>query len=64
MGLKAASGLGGALSMLPGAARVGIPLSLGATGIQYLRENPDFMKNKMQGISKIPLLDEMTGPLP
>ena len=62
MGLKAASGLGGALSMF--SPRVGIPLSLGATGIQYLRENPDFIKNKMQGISNIPLLDEMTGPLP
>jgi hypothetical protein len=62
MGLKAASGLGGALSMF--SPRVGIPLSLGATGIQYMRENPDFIKNKMQGISNIPLLDEMTGPLP
>jgi len=58
MGLKAASGLGGALSMLPGAARFGIPLSLGATGIQYLRENPDFIKNNMQKISNIPVLNE------
>ena len=64
MGLSAASGLGGVMSMFPPSAPVGVPLSLGASGIQYLRNNPDLIKRKMQGISDIPLLDEMTGPLP
>jgi hypothetical protein len=44
MGLKAASGVGGALSMFPPSAPVGIPVSLGASGIQYIRENPDLLE--------------------
>jgi hypothetical protein len=64
MGLKAASGVGGALSMFPASAPVGIPLSLGASGIQAYRENPDWLRKKMEGSANIPLLNEMTGPLP
>jgi hypothetical protein len=64
MGLSAASGFGGVMSMFPPSAPVGVPLSLGASGIQYLRDNPDLIKRKMQGLANAPLLDEMTGPLP
>ena len=71
MGLKAASAFGGGLSMYPPAAVVGVPLSLGATAAQAYRDDPQMlqramksMSGKMQGAANIPLLNEMTGPLP
>jgi hypothetical protein len=48
MGLKAASALGGGLSMFPPAAVVGIPLSLGATAVQAYRDDPEYFKQKMK----------------
>lgn len=64
MGLKAASAIGGGLSMFPPTAAVGIPLSLGATAAQAYRDNPEYIKKKMQGLANVPLLNEMTEPLP
>ncbi len=52
MGLKAASALGGGMSMFPTAAPVGIPLSLGASGLQYLRENPDVPEKMMRRVGE------------
>jgi hypothetical protein len=48
MGLKAASAVGGGLSMFPPAASVGVPLSLGATAAQAYREDPEYFKQKMK----------------
>ena len=56
--------LGSGLSMFPGTAPVGIPMTLGAATAQEYRKNPDFLRQKMQGAANIPMLDEMTGPLP
>ncbi len=64
MGLKAASAIGGGLSMFPPSAPVGIPLSLGATAADFYRSNPDFIKRKMQELADTPLLEEMTAPRP
>lgn len=50
MGLKAASAVGGGLSMFPLTAPVGIPLSLGATAADLYRDNPDWVKQKMDGM--------------
>lgn len=50
MGLKAASAIGGGLSMFPVTAPVGIPLSLGATAYDLYRDNPDWVKQKMEGL--------------
>ena len=50
MGLKTAGALGGALSMFPPAAVVGVPLSLGASGIQAYRENPEWLGQKMKSL--------------
>jgi hypothetical protein len=64
MGLKAASAVGGGLSMFPATAPLGVPLSLGATAADFYRSNPDFLRKKMQGMADIPLLEEMTAPRP
>jgi hypothetical protein len=48
MALKGTSALGGALSMFPPAALVGIPLSLGATAAQAYRDDPEYYKQKMK----------------
>ena len=48
MALKGTSALGGALSMFPPAALVGIPLSLGATAAQAYREDPEYFKQKIK----------------
>jgi hypothetical protein len=48
MGLKAASAIGGGLSMFPPTAVVGIPLSLGATAADLYRDNPEYFKEKMK----------------
>lgn len=50
MGLKAASAIGGGLSMIPVTAPLGIPLSLGATAVDLYRDNPDWVKQKMEGL--------------
>jgi hypothetical protein len=50
MGLKAASAIGGGLSMIPVTAPLGIPLSLGATAYDLYRDNPDWVKQKMDGV--------------
>ena len=64
MALSGANILGSGLSMFPGTAAVGIPMTLGATAAQAYRDNPDYLRQKMQGAANIPLLEEMTGPLP
>jgi hypothetical protein len=64
MALSGANILGSGLSMFPGTAPVGIPMTLGAAAAQEYRKNPDFFRKKMQGLADVPLLDEMTGPLP
>jgi hypothetical protein len=64
MALSGANILGSGLSMFPGTAPVGIPMTLGASAAQAYRKNPDFLRKKMQGLADVPLLDEMTGPLP
>jgi hypothetical protein len=67
MMLSGANILGSGLSMFPGTAPVGVPLMLGTTAAQTYRDNPDvqaYIKKKMQGLADMPLLDEMTGPLP
>ena len=48
MALKGTSALGGALSMFPPSALVGIPLSLGATAAQAYREDPEYFKQKIK----------------
>jgi hypothetical protein len=48
MGLKGAGVLGGALSMFPATAPVGIPLSLGSTAAQAYREDPEYFNQKMK----------------
>lgn len=50
MGLKAASAIGGGLSMFPPTAVVGVPLSLGATAYDLYRDNPDWVRQKMEGL--------------
>ena len=48
MALKGTSALGGALSMFPPTALVGIPLSLGATAAQAYRDDPEYFKQKLK----------------
>jgi hypothetical protein len=48
MGLKAASAIGGGLSLFPPTATLGIPLSLGATAAQAYREDPEYYNQKMK----------------
>jgi hypothetical protein len=48
MGLKAASAIGGGLSLIPATAPLGIPLSLGATAVDMYRDNPEYIKQKMK----------------
>jgi hypothetical protein len=48
MGLKAASAIGGGLSLIPATAPLGIPLSLGATAADMYRDNPEYIKQKIK----------------
>jgi hypothetical protein len=67
MFLSGANILGSGLSMFPGTAPVGIPLAIGTGAAQAYRDSPDaqaYVKRKMQGLADVPLLNEMTGPLP
>jgi hypothetical protein len=48
MGLKAASAIGGGLSMFPPTAVVGVPLSLGATAVQAYRDDPEYFNQKLK----------------
>jgi hypothetical protein len=63
MALSGANILGSGMMFSPyapaGAALVG-----GASAAQAYRQNPDFLRKKMQGLADVPLLNEMTGPLP
>jgi hypothetical protein len=59
--------LGSGLSMFPATAPVGVPLAIGTAAAQAYRDSPEaqaYIRKKMQGLADIPLLDEMTGPLP
>jgi hypothetical protein len=59
--------LGSGLSMFPPTAPVGIPLAIGTGAAQAYRNSPDaqaYVRKKIQGLADVPLLDEMTGPLP
>ena len=60
MGLKAASAIGGGLSMFPPTAPLGIPLSLGATAADLYRSNPEMFKKKA-GATEESYPDPMTG---
>jgi len=67
MFLSGANILGSGMSLFPGTAPVGIPLAIGSGAAQAYRDSPDaqaYVKKKMQGLADVPLLDEMTGPLP
>lgn len=57
--LNAVSGLGGVMSMFPATAPYGIPLSLGASGIQAIRENPDLLKTISDRAGEMPYSDPM-----
>jgi cold shock CspA family protein len=48
MALKGTGIVGGALSMFPPTAAIGIPLSLGATAIQEYRDDPEYYNQKMR----------------
>jgi hypothetical protein len=61
MGLKAASAIGGGLSMIPVTAPLGIPLTLGATAVQAARDNPNFLDQLKSRIGDMPYSDPMTG---
>jgi hypothetical protein len=62
MALSGANILGSGLSMFPATAPVGVPLMLGTGAAQAYREDPEFLRRKMEGSADIPLLDEMTAP--
>ena len=48
MALKGTGIVGGALSMFPPTAAIGVPLSLGATAAQAYREDPEYYNKKMK----------------
>lgn len=62
MALSGANILGSGLSMFPATAPVGVPLMLGTGVTQAYREDPEFLKRKMEEAANIPLLEEMTAP--
>jgi hypothetical protein len=62
MALSGANILGSGLSMFPATAPVGVPLMLGTGAAQAYREDPEFLRQKMESSANIPLLDEMTAP--
>jgi hypothetical protein len=67
MGLSGLNVLGAGMSLFPPTAPVGIPLAAGSALTQEYRNNPEmqeYLRQKMQGMARHPLLDEMTGPLP
>lgn len=64
MALKGAGAIGGGLSMIPGAATVGVPLALGASAIQAYREDPEMLNRLIKRMSESKPLessDPMTG---
>jgi hypothetical protein len=67
MALSGANILGSGMSLFPATAPVGVPLAIGSAAAQAYRDSPEaqaFIRKKMQGLADMPLLDEMTGPLP
>jgi hypothetical protein len=68
MGLQGATAVGGVMSMFPPTMPLGIPLATGAGLTQAYREDPEMIKRMIERLTRktgdIPLLDEMTGPLP
>lgn len=66
MALSGANILGAGMSLF-GGAPVGVPLMAGASAAQAYRNSPEaqaYVRKKIQGLADVPLLDEMTGPLP
>jgi len=66
MFLSGANILGSGMMFTP-AAPYGAALAGGSAAAQAYRDSPDaqaYVKRKMQGLADMPLLDEMTGPLP
>lgn len=66
MALSGANILGAGMSLF-GGAPIGVPLMAGASAAQAYRNSPEaqaYVRKKMQGLADIPMLDEMTGPLP
>lgn len=66
MALSGANILGAGMSLF-GGAPIGVPLMAGASAAQAYRNSPEaqaYVRKKMQGLADVPLLDEMTGPLP
>ena len=59
MGLKAASAIGGGLSMFPTTMPFGVGLSAGATAAQAYRENPDFLNQMRSRIGEMEPSDPM-----
>jgi hypothetical protein len=67
MALSGANILGSGLSLFPATAPVGVPLAIGSAAAQAYRDSPEaqaYIRKKMQGLADMPLLDDMTGPLP
>jgi hypothetical protein len=67
MMLSGANILGSLGSLFPATMPVGIPLAIGSGAAQAYRDSPDaqaYVRKKIQGLADVPLLDEMTGPLP
>ena len=64
--LSGANILGSGMMFTP-AAPLGAAIAGGSAAAQAYRNSPDaqaYVKKKMQGLTDVPLLDEMTGPLP
>ena len=64
MGLSGLNILGGALSLFPPTAPVGIPLSIGTAATQAYRDNPEvreLIRRRMMESSQTPFSDPMTG---
>lgn len=64
IGLRGASALGGALSMIPTPATmaVGVPLSLGSSAIQAYREDPEIFKKIRKRIFSSDNPEQMVSP--
>lgn len=62
VGLRGASALGGALSMVPATAAVGIPLSLGASAIQAYRDDPEILNKLRRRVFSSDNPEQMVAP--
>ena len=64
IGLRGASALGGALSMIPNPATmaVGVPLSLGSSAIQAYRDDPKILEKMRQKIFSSDYPEQMVAP--